>query len=262
MNIPVQLKTQKLTARQLLSMGFYVYKKTFKQFFGLLGLIYLPIILIMSLVGYYFANQLIEQLSTNFSASTFLFYVSFILILNLIWLTISTVYYKTIVTLGYNYVYQKPSDYRKLLEAVFNDLFFLWILMLRIGISYGLRLFLLIIPGIIYFINNSSVPLAFIFRQDTIGDAFSYNRIVMKGNAGRVFSLFLYPFIIYLVFSLFVNGFLLSSLDISSTPDSYSSHALGLSLFSQIILAVLAPGVINAHLCLFLNAEAQKRLGS
>ena len=86
----------------------------------------------------------------------------------------------------------------------------------------------------------------------------------MKGNAGRVFSLFLYPFLICLVFSLFVNGLLLSSIDISSTPEnyaSYTSYTLGLSLFISIIVVILFPILINAHLCLFLNAEVQKRLG-
>ncbi|MDJ0660294.1 MAG: hypothetical protein QNJ42_12505 [Crocosphaera sp.] len=261
MNIPIQLKTKKLTSRQLLSMGFYVYKKTFNQFFWSFGLIYLPIMLIVLLIQNHVSHQFIEQLKTNFSASTLIFYFSFVFIIALIGLANFTFFYKTIVIFAYHYIYQKPFNYAKLSDAVFNDLFSLWVLMLRIYISYVLRSLLLLIPGIIYFINNSSVPLAFIFRQDKIGDAFSYNRSIIKENAGRVFSLFLYPFIIYLVFALLINRLLLSSIDISSNPEIYASHALGVSLFITVILVILFPILINSHLCLFLNAEAQKRLG-
>ena len=260
MNIPVQLKTKKLKSRQLLSIGFYIYKKTFNHVFLFLCLINLPLILSISLIQYNVNNQFIEQLSINSSLETLIFFFSFNLIISLIGLAIFTFSYKTIVILGYDYIYRKPFNYGKLLKAVFNEFFSLWVLMLRLVIIYIFRLFLLIIPGIIYLMNNSSVPLAFIFRQERIEDAFYYNSIIIKGNAGRVFSLFLYPFIIYIVFALFINGFLLSSIDSSSTTNNYSSYMFG--LLYQIILTVFYPGLINAHLCLFLNAEAQKRLGS
>ncbi len=260
MNIIGQLKTKKLTSRQLLSMGFYVYKKTLNHIFLLLSLIYLPVVLILALIEHYIGNQFIQLLSTNFSSSTLILYLSFYLIMGLTGLVIFTLYYKTIVLVSYDYIYQRPFKYGTLSKEVFNNLFSLWFLMLRIAINYGLRCLLLIVPGIIYLMNNLSVPFAFIFRQEKIKHAFTYNSIVMKGNTGRVFSLFLYPLIIYIVFALFINIFFVSFTDSSSTINNSSSVPFGFSLFIRIILAVLYPILINAYLCLFLNAESQKRL--
>ncbi|MDJ0582818.1 hypothetical protein [Crocosphaera sp.] len=228
--------------------------------FLLIGLIYLPLVLSISWIQYYVTNQLLEQLQINFSSSTLILYFSFVLMFVLIVFTINTFYYKTIVLVTYNYIHQRPLINGSLLREVFDNFFSLWLLMLRIAINYFLRSLLLIVPGIIYLINNFSVPFAFIFRQEKIEHAFTYNSIIMKGNTGRVFSLFLYPFIIYMVFALFINVFFSSVMDGSSTINNSSSYPFGLSLFSQIIFIVLYPILINAYLCLFLNAEAQKRL--
>ncbi|MDJ0511164.1 MAG: hypothetical protein QNJ64_18195 [Crocosphaera sp.] len=261
MNIPAQLKTKKLTSRQLLSIGFYIYKKTFNQIVLFLGLIYFPLTLIISLISYTLTNHFLERLSTDFSSSNLLLYWSFFLMINLIVLIMYALYYKTIVLLAYDYIHQKPFSYRVLSKDALHNLFSLWLLMLRLAINYVLRLLLLIVPGIIYLINNSSVIFAFLLRQERIKDAFTYNLIVMKGNAGRVFSLYLYPVIIYICFALLSNVLSLSVTDSSSTINNYSGYTVGLSLFSQIVFAVLVPGLINAHLCLFLNAESHKRLG-
>ncbi|MGK7880943.1 MAG: hypothetical protein AB4060_12700 [Crocosphaera sp.] len=228
--------------------------------FLVIVLIYLPLVLSISWIQYYVTNQLLEQLQINFSSSTLMLYFSFVLMFVLIGLTMNTFYYKTIVLVTYNYINQRPFKNDSLLREVFDNFFSLWLLMLRIAINYSLRSLLLIVPGIIYLINNFSVPFAFIFRQEKIQHAFTYNSIIMKGNTGRVFSLFLYPFIIYMVFALFINVFFSSLIDGSSTINNSSSYPLGFSLFMQIILIVLYPILINAYLCLFLNAEAQKRL--
>ncbi|MBD2775076.1 hypothetical protein [Iningainema tapete] len=121
---------------------------------------------------------------------------------------------------------------------------------IRCGIIYFLRCLLLIVPGIIYIVNNGYYANALILRDQRGKAAFQYSRSLVKGNWWRVFFLNLLSFITVVGLQAIMNK-ILSSV-IANSPILIS--VLSITLANLVSLGVVISGVL-----LFLNLDFQKR---
>ncbi len=112
---------------------------------------------------------------------------------------------------------------------------------------------LLIIPGIIYLINNQYYGLAFILRDQRGKDAFDYSRSTVEGNWWKVF------------FFIFISA--LSALGLQFILNSALTSLPFMKNFWGDLLSVILPqfiviGINIGNIILFLNLDYQKSLES
>ncbi|MBD2303169.1 hypothetical protein H6G80_32660 [Nostoc sp. FACHB-87] len=125
-------------------------------------------------------------------------------------------------------------------------------LSIRFGIICFLLSLLLIIPGIIYAVNNSYYGQAFILRGQTGKAAFEYSRSLVKGNWWKVFLLSIISSIIISQYEKWIAKILNRVL--------IDFPALVAIIGDIISINLVAAVTIISGVLLFLNLEFQKQL--
>ncbi|NEN89437.1 MAG: hypothetical protein F6K48_11235 [Okeania sp. SIO3H1] len=241
MSILSELKSRKLGLIELISMGFDVYLKNLKPILLLFCTISLPFSIIMSAL----TTEVQNSPSGLFLAFYYVFLIFFILV--------SSIYYIAVSVITDNYVHERNTNYQSVVKKIFASLVPLFLLSFRFWINYFLRCLLLLIPGIIYLINNGYYGLAFILRDQKGEASFLYSRSIVEGNWWRVF---FFSFLVGLisiglqtVFSQFLN----------TIP---FINPFWVSVLSETLPTFITIGISLGDILLFLNLEFQKNLES
>lgn len=236
MSILSELQSRKIGLIELMSMGFEVYLKNLKPILLVFSTIYLPFLIIMLAVSFPIQNN-------PEGLSLVLLYLG----LFVFWI-VQSIYFIAISVITENYVHGRNTSYQSVVKKILASLVPLLFLGFRFGINYLLRGLLLIIPGIIYLINNQYYGLAFILRDQRGKAAFAYSRSIVKGNWWRVFFFgFLVLFIVFglqTIFSKLLNI-------IPFINDFW------VSLLSQTLPQFIVIGITIGSILLFLNLDFQ-----
>ncbi|NES78731.1 MULTISPECIES: tetratricopeptide repeat protein [Okeania] len=152
-------------------------------------------------------------------------------------------YLIAISTVTENYVLETDTNYHKIIKKIFTSFISLSFLHFRYSINSVIRYFLLLIPGIIYRVNNQFYWLAFILRKKRDKTALFYSRLLVSSNFWKVF------FLIYLLPIFFGIAYSILSSRIYEILYSISSNislenVFLASLFSEIL------GILNLFFCL------------
>ncbi|MGC1309035.1 MAG: hypothetical protein WA885_17550 [Phormidesmis sp.] len=232
-----ELQNKKLGVFDLLAMGFSLYLQHFRSFASLFGIVLLPFSIVINVLALY-------PPSNNFALiSSLLFYLVYFFI-------VIPVYMIAFAVLAEGHVADKNPQISTALNHILSQLLPLTGLSLRYGIAYALRSVLLIVPGIIYAVNNYYYSLAFILRGQRGKAAFQYSRTLVKGNWWKVFSFFLLVMLAAFGLPMFVGRILTSF--ISNSPTL-------VAIVSNVIASLVSLGFGIGGVLLFLNLDYQKR---
>jgi hypothetical protein len=237
MSILSDLQTKKLGLLELLAMGFDLYLRRFQGFLTLFCVTYLPLLIIYQSIVLNPPSNSILQISYSLF-SMFLF------------LILGPVYTTALAILTEGYVLGERPQVDVAIRQVLSRILPLTGLNIRFFIIFYLRFLLLIIPGMIYAVNNGYFGLSFILRDQRGKAAFQYSRSLVKGNWWKVF--FFNPLIFTINFGLdrliskFLSSFIVTS-----------SQLVTLSPF--VFVSFVALGFEISRILLFLNLEFQKK---
>ncbi|NEO79330.1 hypothetical protein [Moorena sp. SIO4G3] len=305
MSILSELQSRELGLIELLLMGFDIYLKNIKSILVLFCLIFLLQIIILVLIIILIFSQLLffedigfilgfiyliailfTPLRAIFLLITFMsiipmlgfenieFIFGFFALTSLLVLidlmNTTPIYNIAISVITDNYVHGINISYQSVLKKIFSSLNSILCLGFIYQVNFLLRaMMLLVIPGIIYRINNLYYGSAFILRDQRGKAAFTYSRSIVKGNCYKVFVFsFLFSFIsIFLLF--FISGalgLLFSIVIIFFNTFGAFLVSGALSLVSVILSLFLYFSsqmvVIIGSILLFLNLEYQKKVES
>ncbi len=273
MTILYELKIRKIGLIELILMGFDVYMKNIKSILMLFFRIVLPFIIILiffiSLINI-FVN--FEEIGLTLG----LVIISFQIIVPLIFLIIIyTIYNIAISVITDNYVHGINISYQNVVKKIFSSLNSILWLGLKYRVNVLLGNLILVIPGIIYSINNLYYGSAIILRDQRGEAAFAYSRSIVKGNCGRVFVykyLFTY---ISLIFYILISGILqqifsILSIFLKTLPFMSISGASFVAVILTLVSGILSlfllfffqTVLIIGNILLFFNLEFHKNLQS
>ncbi|MCW5315157.1 hypothetical protein GTQ43_15475 [Nostoc sp. KVJ3] len=233
-----ELQSRKLGLLELISIGFDLYLKNFKVFLSLYC-IFLPfssIVIISSSFRVSFSNPIFSILSFLF----FLFYTIVIL---------PSYTAATAIIIEGSVLGERPQ-LKAVIRRILSCILPLIGLNIRFGINYFFRILLLIVPGIIYLINNGYYSIAFILRDQRGNAAFEYSKTLVKGNWWRVF-------FFYLILTLTSFGLLrifdkILTISIANSP-------LLVTVLSNALVGLVGQVVGVSGVLIFLNLEFQTR---
>ena len=230
-----KLKDKKLGLVELISLGYHLYFKNIRLFLGF-NFIALPFIIISNIISAYSSSNLAAYFLLIFY-SIFYFFVFF------------PFYIAAISILVEDCVLNKQIQPKNVIKRIGNRIFSLVALYVIFSFNFFVRSLLLIIPGIIYFVNNFFFDYALILRDQTGKSAFQYSRLLVKGNWWR---LFFYSFIVNL--TIFGTQIIVDTILNSIFVDL----PLLTSILSAILLIFATFGISISGVLLFLNLEFQK----
>ncbi len=260
MSILSKLQSRKLGLIDLLSMGFEVYLKNWKLILLLFGTIYLPFLRIYLDFEYRIENNPIEGLLFGFSRLYWIFvaFTNYILFIAI-----------SIVT--ENYIQGRNISYQGVIKRTFSSLIPLFLLGIRFTVNLFFRfllgilpaaMLLLIIPGmpmvvgiimlvpsLLYAINNWYYGLAFILREQRGNNAFTYSQFIVKENWWRVFLFYFLIVFMNSVLRIIFN----KSLNIIPFINDFWVYVL-----SDSLPELIAIGISIGTILLFLNLDFQK----
>ncbi|MEH2026506.1 hypothetical protein [Nostoc sp.] len=238
MSILSELQSKKLGLLELISLGFNLYIKKNRLFLGVF-LIYLPFLIISALFSYYFLI---------FSYN--LYFLGLISIFNIF---VYSIYSATLCILTESCVLQENIQPKAVVKWILSHMLPLIGLEIRFFITSYLLSFLLVVPGIIYFINNDFSSHAFILRGQRGKAAFLYSRTLVKGNWWKAF---LFTLLTYLIF-LGLQAIFTKIFNINIT--SVANSSILISVISSALIQLILLGFGICKVLLFLNLEFQKQ---
>ncbi len=232
-----KLQDKKLGLLELISLGYDLYLKNIRLFLGF-NYIALPFIIIGIII-----------ITSAYSSSNSAAYVLMILYLIFYFCVFIPFYSAAVNILVEDCVLKKQIQPKNVIKRIGNRIFSLVALYVRFYLNSFVRYLLLIIPGIIYEINNGFLGSALILRDQTGKSAFQYSRLLVKGNWWRVF---FYRFIVIL--TIFGTQIIFDTI--------LNSIFVDLPLLNSILSAILfifaTFGIPISGVLLFLNLEFQK----
>lgn len=241
MTILSELQKKKLGLLDLIALGYDLYLKNIRLFLSL-NCMALPFFIIL----------IIPQNSANFPNSVNLLFA----LLNQIFYFFVFVpcYSATVCILVENCVLGEQNQPKNIVDRIIYRIFPLLCLSIRFSLNLFARLLLMIIPGIIYYVNNGFVLFALILRSQTGKSAFQYSRLLIKGNWRRVFFYNLISYMtvfgVLIIFDTIINIIFVGS----PSPLLLLAKILSFSLYIFATFGLTISGVL-----LFLNLEFQKR---
>lgn len=236
MSILSKLQNKNLGIFEILAMGYSLYFNNFRAF-AILVCILLPFSIITDiLAGYASINPSLLILTAILSIFFGLFVV--------------TIYTPAIAILVEDIVLNKETRVNVALKQVVNRAFPLVKLNIRFFINLYLRIFLFIIPGIIYSVNNIFYYVTYILRDQRGKSAFKYSSSLVKGNWWKVF-------FFSLLVSLNAFGALFFFHQIVSI--FIPNYPIIVSIISSILTFFFGVGIVISTVLLFLNLDFQKR---
>jgi len=178
-----ELKNKELGIIPLMSLALDVYQKNFKVLLAVVTTIYLPIVMINSILIYLSVdnpNSLTPRIVNQIAYSSAIIFSLF---------SIIPLHFAIMATtlIVERYVLGEKITYAASLKKSFSRLWSFSLLGVSVFIKFYLRVFLLIIPGIIFFVNCYFFSHAFILRDQRGKAALSYSRALVKGHWWKVF---------------------------------------------------------------------------
>ncbi|NEO72525.1 hypothetical protein [Moorena sp. SIO3H5] len=236
-----KLQSRKLGFIELISMGFDVYLKNLKPILLLFCTIYLPLLIILSALN--------PENQNNPSGLFLAFFIVFSIVVALV----GFIYYIALALITENYLHGRDTSYQSAVQKIVSNLLPLVGLALIFSINYFIRFMLLIIPGIVYTVNNQYYGLTCILRDQRGKDAFNYSRSRVEGNWWKVFFFTFLGGLIALALQFILNSVL------TSIP--FMKNFWG-DLLSVILPQFIVIGITIGNILLFLNLDYQKSLES
>ncbi|MDZ7952125.1 hypothetical protein [Nostoc sp. DedQUE09] len=233
-----ELQSKKLGLFELISLGFDIYLKKNRLFLGFL-LIYLPFVII--LIG--FSESISYNFNSLFLSLSFLFYIFYIFV-------IVPIYVVTLSLLTESCVFQENIQPKAIVRRILSRILPLIGLWVRFSLTSSLLFLLLIVPGIIYSVNNGFCLQAFILRDQRGKAAFQYSRTLVKGNWWKTFFLSLLSYIIVFGLQGIFNKILSTVI---------ANYPIVVVVISNVLAQVIGLGVTIGGVLLFLNLEFQKQ---
>ena len=234
-----ELQSRKLGLLELISIGFDLYLKNFRLFLGLycMELPFSTISILFSSSGASFSSPVLSIILS------FFFSLFFLIVLLPSYNAATSIIVEGLV-LG-----ERPQ-LKVVVRRILSCILPLTGLNIRFGINYFFRFLLLIVPGIIYLINNGYYATAFILRDQRGKAAFEYSKILAKGNGWRLF-------FFYLIIGLTNLGLLrilkkILSIMIVNSP-------ILVAVLSNALTGLVGLGVGVSWILIFLNLEFQAR---
>ncbi|MDZ8081320.1 MAG: hypothetical protein RMX35_19925 [Nostoc sp. DcaGUA01] len=233
-----ELQSRKLGLLELISIGFDLYLKNFTLFLGLYCIIlpFLIIFIFLSSSGVLLSNPIFPILN-------FLFSLFYFIVVQPSYTAAYSILIEGLV-LG-----QRPQLQVIVRRIVACILPFIG-LNIRFGINYFFRFLLLVIPGIIYLVNNGFYATAFILRDQRGKAALEYSKTLVKGNWWKVF-------FFYLITAL-INFGLLRILD-KILNIAIVNNPILVAVLSSVLTGLVGLGIGVSVILLFLNLEFQTR---
>lgn len=233
-----ELQSRKLGLLELISIGFDLYLKNFTLFLGLycIALPFSAIFILFNSPGVTISNPVLPILY-------FFFYLFYLIVVIPGYGAATSILIEGLI-LG-----QRPQlkvIFRRILASILP----LVQLNLRFSINYFFRFLLLIIPGIIYLVNNGFYATAFILRDQRGKAALEYSKTLVKGNWWRVF-------FFYLITGL-INFGLLRILD-KILSIAIANNPTLVTVLASALTGLVGLGVGVSLILLFLNLEFQTR---
>ncbi|OLT58177.1 hypothetical protein [Moorena bouillonii] len=240
MTILYELKIRKLGLIELLVIAFYIYFKNIKNFMITYLTILVPFSVILYTLQVYFVP---------------FFWQSWLLLVIIYSTIFSEVLLIVCSIITENFILSIKTNLNNVIQVVLSRLLALIGLNLRFDSICGSGLLLMIIPGIIYWVNNGYYGLAFVLRDQRCGAAFAYSRAIVKGNWWRVFLFgFINLFVIFGSFQIFSKLF-------SFIPIIKSSEVL-MTVLTSLLSGFISVVPLVGYILLFFNLEFQKNLQS
>ncbi|MBE9251841.1 hypothetical protein IQ226_22595 [Dolichospermum sp. LEGE 00240] len=234
MSILSELQSRKLGLVEIIVFGYEIYFKNIKFFLIQFCVLILPWATMLQILQQYRDFVLFTQLCVWFYL-----------------LIVIAIYAMSLVIATENLVLNKETRFKSLMSQIFPNIGTAINLNFKFTIGLILRLFLLIVPGIIYGINNGYVLYTFALRGQKGKAAFNYSRTIVKGNWWRVFF-----FSLLTTFSVFGLQLILQKI-LKIIP---FLNSLSVSLLSTLIPQFILLGMGIAGVLLFLNLDYQKSL--
>lgn len=243
MSIISEIKNKKLGLVEILVLGYELYLKNLKLYLTLFCALILPSFIIIIVIRDYTITQnsnliliLVDFLYTGFY---FLVYIP--------------IYSMSLAAATENFLLNRETRFKTLMSRIFADIGTLVNLNFRLSIAFILRSFLLVVPGIIYIVNNGYCIYAFVLRGQKGKAAFNYSRTIVKGNWWRVFF-----FDILVIFTILCLKIILNKV-LNTIPFlNYLTVLFLSSLIPQFVLI----GTSIGSILLFMNLDYQKSLDS
>ncbi|BAY25517.1 hypothetical protein NIES2100_53230 [Calothrix sp. NIES-2100] len=236
MSILSDLQTKKLGLFELIAMGFDLYLKYFRSFFILLCMM-LPFSIIYLI------------LTLNLASNPILL-IPYYLFLIFYFFVVIPVYTIALAILTEGYVLGENPQLNLAIQRILSRFIPLTGLNIRFNIIFLSGLLLLIVPGVIYAINNGYFALAFILRDQRGKAAFQYSRSLVKGNWLKVFLFNVLLYIIIFGLQALMNK-ILSSVIVN--------YPVLITILSSTLASLVTLGVTISGILLFLNLEFQKQ---
>ena len=233
-----ELQSRKLGLLELISIGFDLYLKNFRLFLGLYCMVlpFSTIFIIFSSLGASFSTPVLPILY-------FFFYLFHFIV-------VIPSYTAAISIIIEGLVLGERPQLKIVVRRILSCILPLTGLNIRFGLNYFFRFLLLIIPGIIYQINNGYYATAFILRDQRGKAAFEYSKTLVKGNGWRLF-------FFYLIIGL-TNVGLLRILEKILSIMIVNSPIL-VAVLSNALIGLVGLGVGVSVILIFLNLEFQAR---
>ncbi|MBN3910120.1 MAG: hypothetical protein HWQ35_27335 [Nostoc sp. NMS1] len=233
-----ELQSKKLGLLELISIGFDLYLKNFRLFLGLYCIVlpFSTLIILFSSLGASLSNSIVTILF-------FFFYLFFLIV-------ILPSYTAAISIIIEGLVLGERPQLQLVIRRILSSILPLTGLNMRFGINYLLRFLLLIVPGIIYLINNGYYATAFILRDQRGKAAFEYSKTLVKGNWWRVFFFYLIigltNFGLLRIFEKILNNVIVNS-------------PILVAVLSNALTGLVGLGVGVSGVLIFLNLEFQTK---
>ncbi len=160
------------------------------------------------------------------------------------------VYFVAIAVITENIVYNRSSSYRSVNKKIFANFKPIVGLTIRYTVVTFLRSLLLLVPGIIYVVNNQYYGLACVLRDQKGKASFNYSRSIVKGNWWKVF----FFGILIVVVSMFL-GLLLGILLVPLLP---ILPLFWINFIAQTLPSFFVVGLGISSILLFMNLEFQQ----
>ncbi|MEH2125900.1 hypothetical protein [Nostoc sp.] len=238
MSILSELQTKKLGLLELISLGFNLYIKKNRLFLGLF-LIYLPFSIILTVLSNYLLSYRDK-----------LYFWGLIPIVSISYIFANSIYSATICIFTESSVLQEDIQPKAVVKWILSRILPLIGLEIRFFITFYLLSCLLVIPGIIYFINNDLYFHAFILRGQRGKAAFLYSRTLVKGNWWKAFFLMLLTYLI--VWGLQAIFYKIFNITVANS-------SILITLISSALIQLIFLGFGICKVLFFLNLEFQKQ---
>ena len=237
MSMLSDLQSKKLGVFDLLAMGFGLYLQYFRSFASIFCVLLLPFVVFV-------------QIATLHPPANSVGIIAVILLYILYFFIVAPVYIVVFAVFTEAYVMGNRPQLNTAMKHVWARILPLTGLNIKFGIIYSLRILLLIIPGIIYVVNNAYYSYAFILRGQQGKSAFQYSRMLVKGNWWKVCAFSVLGSLLAFGLPILIGKILAPVIPNALTVVAIVSNTVS-SLFS---LGVGIGGVL-----LFLNLDFQKR---